>query len=82
MVSGFAASQLFRKFIASKRSTQTAPSKETILTNRIQFKQLRKTKHKKKSPTGLETVRPKYKLGATTRIDTRPYAGSEANFKF
>ena len=29
---------------------------------------------KKQSSTGLETAHPKYKLGATTRIDTRPHA--------
>ena len=37
---------------------------------------------KKQSSTELETVHPKYKLSATTRIETRPHAGSEANFKF
>ena len=33
---------------------------------------------KKQSSTGLETAHPKYKLGATTRIDTRPHAGMGA----
>ena len=33
---------------------------------------------KKQSSTGLETAHPKYKLGATIRIDTRPHAGMGA----